>query len=138
MGLQTALVDRARCLRQVRTGSKVEGQPQLALEASSWFRCRVDTADTSERSDDGHWSRTARTYILTGTKDMDRQPLTILSSDYLQILSDDIDMGEDAIWQIDGDVAALRRRRGVIGYEFRVVQVREAPTWAQKMLNQLG
>jgi len=133
MGLQSVLVDRARVLRQVRQGQKVEGRPLYDIEASDWFKCRLDVADSSEQAEDGRWKRVARSWVTTARRDMKHQPLLIYATDLVQIVSDDLDTGEDYFWSIDGDVVPMRKRKGVIGYEFKVVQIREAPTWVQKL-----
>lgn len=134
MGLQSVLKDRARCLREIRTGEKVEGQPVVQTVASEWFKCRLEIADVSERNDDGRWRRVAHSWLVLGKHDVHQQPVQVLAGDLLQVQSDDIDVGEDQIWRINGDVIPMRRRSGILGYEFRVEQEREAPTWVRKLL----
>lgn len=107
----------------------MEGQPQIRPVLTEWFRCRLEPADTSARDDDGHWKRIARTWLICKKRDVKGHLLEILATDYIQIVSDDVDVGEDTIWEIDGDVTPMRKRKGVIGFEFKVKQVRERPTW---------
>jgi hypothetical protein len=140
MGLQAVLVDKARCYRQVRrldadgNEMRVEGRPIYDTEVSEWFKCRMEPADTTEQSDEGHTRRTARTWIVCGKRDVKHQPVAIHATDTVQVSSDDVDLGEDAFWEIDGDVIPMRRRKGVLGFEFKVTQVRETPTWVQAKL----
>lgn len=112
----------------------MEGQPVIKAQPSQWFHCRLEPADTSARNDQGHWVRKATTWVVCLKHDIDRKPVVVLATDYIQIVSADVDTGEDSIWQIDGDVVPMRRRKGIIGFEFKVNQVRESPTWIQEML----
>lgn len=133
MGLTSVLVDHARTIRQQRTGEKVEGQPQIIPQVSEWFRCRIEQAETSQQADDGHWYRVARTSVITSKYDSKRDLLEILATDYIQVVSSDVDTGEDTIWQVSGDVVPMRRRRGILGFYFNVDQVRESPTWMREL-----
>lgn len=97
MGLTASLRGRARIVRDVRHGSRVEGHTPSAPVRSEWFACRVIPADARE-SDDGHGGRrvVARAQLVGRATDLRS--------------NDSIEIDGGAVWRVVGEPEILQAR----------------------------
>ena len=122
MALGSALVDRARLLRQEPTGVKVEGSTQFGTVAGAWFRCRLNVTGQPESPDPAGARRRveSRPSMLYALKDADGLPVGLTTESRVEVASRELGT---AVWQPEGDPTPLRRRRSLVGYEVNLRRV---------------
>ena len=126
MGLNTALVDRARRVVDTPLPTKVEGTTQFTPVADQWFKCRLSYQAAPESDDQqGGRRRTPRPGdILMGLKDFDGELVTVESSDRLEVDSNELGR---AIFEVTADPEPIRKKKKLIGWTFTVTRVEEHP-----------
>lgn len=107
--LSAALTDRARVIRRVATGARVEGRTPTGETFGSWTACRLVPADAPER-DDGLGLRRVieRAELVTGPG------LDVQASDDIEVQSRLLGNGR---WEVVGApraAASSRRVRAVV------------------------
>lgn len=119
--LSSSLVDRARVVRRVPAGPRVEGRTPMSEVAGDWTPARLVPADAPER-DDGHGLQRVQErgeVVLAGDPD-------VRASDVLEVQSGLLGAGR---WQVSGAprrAASTRRVRAVVIPVSRVLEpVRE-------------
>lgn len=140
MGLNAALVDRARRLYEAPNPVKVEGSTQFINVHSPWFRCRLTlpSATYTEASsrvraglaDSGAISRAVeRPYVMFGIRDEEGNSLigddgrpTVSGQDRLEITSPQLGT---FVYEIVEDPVPIRKKRRVIGFTVGVSRVAE-------------
>ena len=90
--LSTALVDRARVVRKVEAGERVEGATPMTDVPGAWFAARLVIRDATER-DDAHGGRG----VLARGQVVCPPGTDVLASDRLEVRSP---LLGDAIWQV--------------------------------------
>lgn len=95
--LSRALIDRARIVRQVAAGPRVEGASPMAATYGDWFPCRLVIRDAREDPHGGRRAVTARGQIVCPPG------ADVLASDQVEIRSP---LLGDGRWQV---VAAPER-----------------------------
>jgi hypothetical protein len=124
MGLNAALVDRARIIRQQTTGKKIEGTTIYEDVEQPWFRVRLTEAEAPEGSYDPRQKRVTRSAaLLVARKDVAHNLVEIRASDRLEIRSRELGEG---IWEVTAAPGPIRKKRRVIGWEAAVNQVDDA------------
>jgi hypothetical protein len=116
VALGSALVDRARPLREQPTADKVEGTTQFATVPGEWFRCRLDVTTQPESPDPSGGRRRveARPSLLYEWHDAAGLPVALTTEDRVEVASPELGT---AVWLLEGDPRPLRKKRRVIGFE---------------------
>ena len=128
MGLNAALVDRARVRRTVPLPQKVEGKTVATDTFGAWFRCRLELPSGSLLRDrateqGGQRSRVVTSpTLLCGFYDSDGNPIKVNARDQLDV--DSAELGRNT-WQITADPAPMRKKSKVIGWTLSLQRVEE-------------
>lgn len=123
VALTTALVDRARTVRQDPLLEKVGGKTRHVPVRGDWFKVRLQLPGGGEVGDGTPWSgrRVVREpSVLMGVKDLKGNPVALTVEDRLEIRSKQLG---DAEWEVVTAPEPLRKKRRVIGYELTVRRV---------------
>jgi hypothetical protein len=123
VALASALVDRARIVRNTPQPVKVEGRTSFAKVTLPWFPCRVQMP-ARPRTSDGSGGRTrveVRPTLLVGLRDSQGDLIDLTSSDQLEVEMKEI--GERGFYSVDADPEPLRKKREVIGWQVSVRRV---------------
>jgi hypothetical protein len=124
VGINTALVDRARRVANVPTGQRVEGTTIFETYHYPWFRCRL-TLNPSQETSDQHGGRMRvrqAATMMCGVKDKDGGVLTIASDDRLEVDSKELGRG---LYEITSDGEPIRKKKKVIGWQATLTRVDE-------------
>lgn len=124
MALGSALVDRARSIRNASTGAKVEGTTIVAPVAGDWFRCRLTLPQQPEAPDqqDGRRRVEQRPSLLFEPLDERGQTINLTVEDYIEV--DSPELGRFT-FILSADPEPLRKRRTVLGYEVAIRRVED-------------
>ena len=123
MAYSGALVDRARVIRKVSAGHRVEGTTVLTPQTGSWFRARLGSSPAPQTPVDAASTHTTNeSSLLVGLKDSDGNPLDISAVDQIEV--DSKQLGR-ALWTVTGSPKPLRKKRSLIGYRVAVRKVDE-------------
>lgn len=119
MALGSALVDRARIVRNTPQPRKVEGRTQMAKVKHAWFRCRLTLPQRPHSNDPSNGRRRtdSRPSLLYGLRDADGEPVDLSPEDEVEIESKELGT---ALWRLDAAPEPLRKRRSLVGYEVRL------------------
>ena len=126
MAYRSALVDRAFIQRKVQSKKKVGGryiatdEPTLGSE----FRVRLVLPNTMENRRDGRVATNPTPMLMTDRKSKDGALLEFRTSDKIKVVSKQLGT---ALWEVNGEPEALRKKRKVIGWQLPVSKVDEAP-----------
>lgn len=123
MALGSALVDRARIVRNTPQPVKIEGRTQFAKVTLPWFRCRVQMPTRPRRADaSGGRSRVeVLPTLLYARKDSEGNVVDLSSADELEV--EMVEMGEHSLYRVDADPMPLRKKRTIIGWEVPVKRI---------------
>lgn len=123
MALGSALVDRARIVREAAVGTKVEGTTIFDPTWGSWFRCRltISTAQEATAITDAH-RVTRQGSLMYGLRDATGDPVELHGSDRVEV--DSKALGR-ALWEVQGDSTPIRKKRALIGREVNITLVSE-------------
>jgi hypothetical protein len=119
MGLNSALVDRARCVWD----EPVAGASTAEVHGT-WFRCRVSGAPKSG-GDPTREGASATLSLLTGSKDSEGEDLLIRSSDRVEIDSAQFGQGT---YGVAGFPSAMRKKRTIIGWSVKLGYLKSTDT----------
>lgn len=122
MGMNAALVDRARVLRKTRTGQKVGGRPRRTPSYGPWFKCRLRTSETQEQRDEARTKYRARPNFMAAKRDELRGLVELNGGDEIEVESKEFG---NAKYRLDGDPKIIRKRRGVHHVEGVLVRISE-------------
>lgn len=126
MGLGAVLVDRARQLAVVGTGTKVDGTTQTAPVEGPWFPCRLELPGTPET--DGPGGGPKRTVkaprIFYRPLAPDGTLVALKATDKIEIVSPELGT---AVWQATGDPEPWRKKRRVLAWAINLQRVDEHP-----------
>jgi hypothetical protein len=127
VGLQAALVDRARVVTKRQRGARVEGRTQYGNAYGPWFRCRLQLAQAPETVDPVTGVRpvASEPLLLYGVRDADGNPPALTNQVRVQVDSHELGTG---LWDVTADPEPLRKKRRVLGFQaqLRRVEVHEA------------
>ena len=125
MGINTALVDRARQVTKVSTGVKVEGSTRFVDTIGTWFRVRLALADDTEAKDPGDSVRRSprSSSVMVAFRDDQGVPVAITANDVLEIESEE--QGQPSFWEASGPPKPIRKKRSVIGYTVKVKRLED-------------
>lgn len=115
MALGAFLKDRARVLRTVNQGERVEGGYVKGPPIEGpWFRCYYDSGSESEsRGPASVRRRRAGAQLIVGRKALDGTPIDIVASD--QVIIESRAYGTITL-DIEGDPERLIKGRTILGY----------------------
>jgi hypothetical protein len=123
MSLNTALVDRARTIRQGNTGVRVRGATVFSPVRGEWFKVRLELPSASAALDGGSRRRAVRTpTILVGMRDASGALVELSMEDRLEI--DSKALGR-ALWDVAAQPEVLRKKRRQIGWQVSLSRVED-------------
>jgi hypothetical protein len=116
MGLNSALVDRARIARRSTAGVKVEGRTRFGTVTGAWFRCRLELSSRAQANEgESSVKRVVeRPNIMFAVKDSEGRPVDMLATDRVQIVSQQLGI---FYFEVQGNPTPLRKKRRVIGWQ---------------------
>lgn len=117
MGLGSALVDRARIVRQVSaTETRVAGSSVLAQVEGNWFRARLELpgGSESEAPERGRRRQVLAPTLLFEPFDEANEDVDLSADDYVEV--DSVELGRTR-WQITTFPQPIRKKRAVIGFQ---------------------
>ena len=117
MALTTALVDRARTIRQEPLLEKVGGKTRHVAVQGEWFKVRLQLPGSPEAEGPVPWSRrrvVREPLLLMGVKDLRGGPVFLTVEDRLEVRSKQLGTAE---WEVVAAPEPLRKKRRVIGYQ---------------------
>lgn len=119
MGLQGALVDRARVVEKRGTGVRVEGRTVYGDAKGEWFRCRLTLPNAEEGTAavTGARNVVVSPQLLYGTRDQAGDPVVLNNAMRLEV--DSADLGP-SVWEVVSEPEPLRKKRRVIGHQATV------------------
>lgn len=124
MAFGTALVDRARIVREEPQPRKVEGRTIFSTVTYPWFRARL-TIGARPRTADPTGGRTrveSRPTLMYALRDESGEPVALDAEDQVEVES----VGQaSGLWRLDGQPQPIRKRRTVIGYEVTLRRVEQ-------------
>lgn len=126
MGLNAALVDRARVVERRAAGARVEGRTLYGETRGAWFRCRLTLPSTREvqaaatRMPQANIEPT----LLVGDRDEAGDPVTLTIAQRVEV--DSPELGE-ALWEVVTEPEPLRKKRRVLGYQATVRRIETRP-----------
>lgn len=129
MALSSALVDRARRVRNEATPRRVEGTTTFATVTGAWFKARltVPAAPEADDAQGSHRRTVARPTLLLGVRDREGnrlEPGFLSADDKVEVDSRQFGRG---VWEVTGDPEPLRKKRRVIGFQATLAKVDEDP-----------
>lgn len=128
MGLNAALVDKARVRRMTPLPQKVEGKTLSTDVWSAWFKCRLELPSGSLLRDRATEEGGQRSRVVTsptlicGIRDAEGLLIEVNARDLLDVNS--VQLGRET-WQITADPAPMRKKRRVIGWTLSLQRVEE-------------
>jgi hypothetical protein len=130
MALGSALVDRARIVRNRPQPQRVDGRTEFAKVSSSWFRCRL-TVPARPRNRQGNVTRSeSHPTLLYEVKNADGDPVGLTGDDEVEVVA--AELGDAAgLFKVDGEPEPLRKRRTVIGFQVPLKRI-EAREFQQR------
>lgn len=120
MALGSALVDKARVHRTLKTSAKLQGTLQTKEFTSEWFRCRVTMPRGSEQTEEGRRKKQKTPELMCGRVNVLGEAVEILAGDTLELQS--VQLGNVTL-QIAGDPEPIRKRRSIIGWQVGLSKV---------------
>lgn len=143
MGLNAALVDKARILTPSPQAEKVDGTTTFTDEAGSWFRCRLTLPSGARTAaglrvvgnlgghEDVRAPTVERPFILFGIRDLDGGSLVddndlCLVNSTVRIEIDSPQLG-NWVYEAVEDATPIRKKRKIIGFSCGVAKLREHP-----------
>ncbi len=122
MGLIGALPDRARTVREVDTGEKVDGRKIKSTVKGPWFRCRVESNEGRQDVQPGQVIFRKRTNFMAFKRAVDGTLTDVRGDDTLEVESREFGNGE---WRFDGDPRFVRKKRVISHIEGTIVKVED-------------
>lgn len=115
MGLNSALVDRARTVERRAAGRRVEGRTIYGATRGAWFRCRLELPQAAERAGDPAGVRAVQVEpsLMFGVRDLEGGVLRIANNVRVEVNS--VELG-DSMWDVVGEPQPMRKKRRVIGF----------------------
>lgn len=129
MGLNSALVDRARVLRENPTATKVEGSTVFdpAPHVGAWFRCRLEPALANEATGPGGFKTVTKSPVMMyGIKDSAGAPIALDNEDKVEVDAPRFaqTLGADrTVWLVTQDPEPMPKKRRVIGHQVQLQRV---------------
>jgi hypothetical protein len=123
MGLESALVDRARTIRSMPTGAgRVRGMTQVADVTSAWFGALLMLPQAAATPDASSGRRrSVRTpTIMFDVIDEENQRVVVDAGCRIEI---DSERFGRSLWQPSGDPEVLANLHDVLGYQVTVTKV---------------
>lgn len=123
MGLTSALVDRARTLRQEpATGQRVAGRTPMLQMPSAWFPARLEMPAGNETPgpQGGRRRSIKHPTLMIDSFDDENQPVSLTGKDKVEVES--IEYGR-AVWELEGDPQPIRKREEVIAYQATIKRI---------------
>jgi hypothetical protein len=124
MGLNAALVDRARPVRKASAGIRVGGTHRYAGVRGDWFRCRLELgpAGLDNTAPATHRKGTRGPSAMLALLDERSEPVAVSVEDRLEI--DSPNLGQ-SLWDVIENPEPIRKKRRVIGWQVRLRRVED-------------
>ena len=130
MGINVALVDRARIVSSEAIGKKVEGTVIFDEASGDWFKCRLTLAAAPETQPPSYKGETsASTHataraaeIMYALRDSGGEAVVLTAADRLEV--DSVALGR-ALYEVQGDPEPIRKKRALLGWTVNTVLVDE-------------
>lgn len=125
MGLDSALVDRARIRKQEAAGPRVRGMTQMAETEGQWFQALLQVPQgnlTEDRSQGRRRTVTVPT-LMFDVFDDDSQPVVVRAGERVEVDSERFGM---SLWEVDGEPEPLGSLHDVFGYQVRVKRITQS------------
>jgi hypothetical protein len=122
MGLQSVLVDKARPVRKVVNGARVEGTTVASVVTGEWFRARLTLAEAQETTENGRKRTLPAPSLIYSLRDLGGNLIQLAAQDKVEIES--VQLGNNT-WQVTGDPKPIRKKRSLIGYKASLKRVDE-------------
>jgi hypothetical protein len=115
VGLNTALVDKARVLSKATSSDRVEGTTVYESAVSAWFRARLELGPGAGSGAEatGAQQSVRNPSLMCGIKDSVGELIVINGQDRLEVQSGNL--GHNT-FDVVGDPAPIRKKRKVIGW----------------------
>lgn len=121
MAFGSALVDKARLVRQTTSGTKVEGTTQYVDHEGEWFKARLELPNAPEGQVNPSRKRVVvKPTLLTKTRDLAGEPIEFRASDRIEVESKQFG---NTLWEAAGDPQPLRKRRTLLGWQLEMRRV---------------
>jgi hypothetical protein len=125
MGLTSALVDRARIVRQeAATAGRVRGMTQMAEVRTAWFGCMLQLPQAGMSPDSGGGRRRAVSSptLLYDVLDEENQEVVLRGGDRIEIESD---RHGRSYWEATGDPEVLASLYDRIGFQVGIRRIQD-------------
>lgn len=125
MALGSALVDRARIIRQeAAQAARVEGSTVLARVEGNWFRARLELPQGTEGQapDSGRRRGVRAPTLMFESFDEENLDVTLTLEDYVEVESEQYGT---TVWRVDGNPQPIRKLRAVIGFQANLRRVEQ-------------
>jgi hypothetical protein len=123
VGLNAALVDRARAVRLTPVPEKVEGKTISGVTVSAWFRARLELPAGGESGGPGDRQRVVVSpTLMCGVRDSLGGLIAFNARDQIEV--DSRQLGH-ALWEATQDPSPIRKKRRVIGWEVALTRVED-------------
>jgi hypothetical protein len=126
MGLNVALVDRARLVTKRQAGRVVDGETLYADVYGTWFKCRLELGREGQSLDEATGERIVHRSpnLMHGFHDLVGEPVELNVEDRLEVHSRQLG---DELWDVASAPQPMRKKRRVIGWEVTLSRVETHP-----------
>jgi hypothetical protein len=118
MGLGSALVDRARVIRQEPAAvGRVEGSTRFVPVEGNWFRARLELPDGTEQPGPENSRRRAVIAPTLMYEDLDERDLPVGLSAQDRVEVESLEQGDTSIWDVIAEPQPIRKKSEVMGFQ---------------------
>lgn len=132
MGLNAALVDRARVVRNVSAGTRVEGRTPYTATPGQWFKVRLSLPSGSESQASAGRSTSQQAQVMTGRKDVSGAVLDVRASDQVEVVSAALGT---YLFEVTGTPKPIRKKRRLLGWTVQLVEVDDQRSTTDGIVN---
>lgn len=124
MGLNAALVDRARVIQKRAAGRVVDGETIYSDTEGEWFKCRLQIGRDAKADEPATQAAESvhTPELLYAFRDLAGEPVVLNVQQRLEVASRQLG---DATYEVQADPEPLRKKRRVIGYQTTLRRVEQ-------------
>lgn len=124
MGLNSALVDRARVINKRAAGRVVDGTTIYGETEGEWFRCRLELGRETETLDPATSERSVHRTpsLMVALRDLAGDPVELNVEQRLEIESRELG---NQLWDVLSAPEPMRKKRKVIGWQATLRRVEQ-------------